>query len=190
MENYLWLLQLGATVPGRLTEQHDVYLDIAPNLASLKNSIRDFWKGCKSIHLDGFERIEFVDGYKITVVPAGEVEVDGLKLFFINLGGYREGSAVEWHQQMLVVAQNMAQAVGITKKSDFYQSMSVAGGPSHIDNRYGVAIDEVFNVKDILPPFTRSIFDLKIEPVTAEEIIQNLSGAGYFKLNELGKIEL
>lgn len=190
MENYLWLLQLGATVPGRLTEQHDVFIDIAPNLASMSTSIKNFWRGCKSIHLDGFERIEYADGHKITVVPAQMEKSQSLNLFFINLGGYRVNSAVEWHHQILVVAENMAEAIRKAKKSDFYKSMSVPGGPSHIDNRYGIAIDEVFNVNDILPPFTRSSFNLIIEPVTAENILPNRAGAGYFKLNELGNCEL
>lgn len=195
MENYLWLVQLGATVPGRLTEQHDVYMEVAPDLESLKVGIRNFWPGCKSIHVDGFERIEIVDGYKITIIPADKddsnrEEENELKLFFLNLGGYREGSPVEWHHQMLVVAETLQQAISQAKKSPFYKSMSVAKGPSHIDNRYGVAIDEAFNVKDILPEATRSQFDLKIEPLHTEEFKLNKKAVGYFKLTELGKIKI
>lgn len=190
MQNYLWLVQLGANVPGRLTEQHDVYLDIAPDLLSLKNALRSFWPGCTSLHVDGYERVEYVGGHKISVVEAGQGNTDGLNLFFVNLGGYRPDSAVEFHHQLLIVAETMKEAITQAKGSDFYQTMRVAGGPSHVDNRYGVAVDEIFNVKDILPAFTRSQFDLNIEPISTEKGGQNQRAAGYFKLNELGKTDL
>lgn len=190
MQQYLWLLQLGASVPGRLTEQHDVYLDISPDLLGLKNAVRQFWSGATSVHVDGYERVEFVGGHKISVVEAGMVNPSGLNLFFLNLGGYQPDSVMEFHHQMFIVAENMQEAISQAKRSDFFRNMGVPGGPSHVDNRYGVAVDEVFNVKDILPAFTRSQFDLKIEPIELPETPQNKSGAGYFKLNHLTSIEL
>lgn len=188
MKQYLWLLQLGATVPGRLTEQHDVYLDISPNLLGLKNAVRQFWAGATSLHLDGYERVEFVGGHKISVVETGTVKPSGLNLFFLNLGGYQPESVIEFHHQMFIVAETMQEAISQAKRSDFFRNMGVPGGPSHVDNRYGVAVDEIFSVKDILSAFTRLQYDLNIEPVAPQHIRPNLRAAGYFKLNELGRL--
>ncbi len=41
-----------------------------------------------------------------------------------------------------------------------------AGAPSHIDDKWGVDVDDVYEINDILPAADRSQFTLSIEPAT------------------------
>ena len=61
--------------------------------------------------------------YTIKLIESSEqVEAaTDLRLFFINLGGYQQGSFEEFHYKLLIVAPNQADAIKQAKKSDFYK---------------------------------------------------------------------
>lgn len=49
------------------------------------------------------------------------VSNNGLKLFFVNLGGYQQGSFEEFHYKLLIVATSQAEAISQAKRSKFYR---------------------------------------------------------------------
>ena len=49
------------------------------------------------------------------------VSNNGLKLFFVNLGGYQQGSFEEFHYKLLIVATSQAEAISQAKPSKFYR---------------------------------------------------------------------
>ena len=57
----------------------------------------------------------------------------------------------EFHEQHLMVGTSMGEIVKRVKQTEFYQQMGFAGAVSHIDDKHGVDIDDIFNVSDILP---------------------------------------
>lgn len=180
----LFYLILGATPAGRNTEQHDVFFGIAESLRDLVPQIKEFWPEAKGdIHIDGWQEVNAVDGFKINVVPKTDAS-EGDHLFFINLGGYKPGLFAELHEQHLMVGRSMAEIITRVKKTEFYKTMGFSGAVSHIDDRYGVDIDDIFKVEDILTQEFKDKYSIKLEK-SDESLRPNLMKVGYFKLSKL-----
>lgn len=159
MEGYkLFYLLLGCTPPGRHTEQHDVFFCIGKSLAELVPHIHAFWPEAEGkIHIDAWREVNTVKGYKISVTARGTQAPKSAQLFFINLGGYQPGVFEEYHYKLLAVAKNLGEAVQQAKQTSFYKEYNAAAqAASHVDNKYGVDVDEVFTVEDILPAAQKS----------------------------------
>ncbi len=112
---------LGCTPKGRFTEQHDIFFGIGKNLKELIPEIKAFWPEAKGkIHIDAWQKITQVDGFSIEVVTK-ESEIEGTeKLFFLNLGGYKEGDFEEYHYKVVTVAKSKAEAIKKAKKTTFF----------------------------------------------------------------------
>ena len=150
----LYMLLLGCRPKGRNVEQHDVFFGIAASLEELVPAIKQFWSEAHEIHIDAWREVSFVDGYIIKPLPRtciSDIEQNGLRLFFINLGGYRKGEFDEYHHKMLVIAKDLADAVVQAKEHLFYKQTGFRAAPAHIDEKYGLDVDEVYEVEDILP---------------------------------------
>lgn len=164
MENepkYLFMVLLGGTPPGRLTEQHDIFFGIGRNIKELVPEMKASWPGVK-IHIDAWQKISIVDGHSIEIVSEKNQQKN--KLYFINLGGYKPNEFEEFHHKMLVVAPSMAAAIKKAKATTFYHDFNGEdAAASHIDDKYGVDIDEIFLVKDILAN-RYPAFHLNIQP--------------------------
>src|SRR5690606_11906523 len=122
---------------------------------------------------------------QVQVVPraeeaAGESASD--KLFFLNLGGYKPNEFDEFHYKMLAVAPDQAGAVKQAKQTAFYKHTGFKGATSHIDEQFGVDVDEVFQVKDILTEEDKARYSLVL---TAGEGPEDEMNLGYFQLHKL-----
>jgi hypothetical protein len=180
----LFMLLLGATPAGRYTEQHDVFFGIAEDLHGLKNDIIDFWvEASNSIHIDAFREVNFVDGFKVTVVPHNDNSSSETKLFFINLGGYKKNEFEEFHYKMLVAAKDKGTAVQQAKQTAFYKHYNMKGAESHVDDKYGIDVDDVYVIEDILPEKYKKQF--KILLIVSNEIIEDEINLGYLMLNKI-----
>lgn len=180
----LFYLILGATPEGRNTEQHDVFFGIAETLRDLVPHIKNFWSESKGdIHIDGWQEVIFVDGFKVNVVPKTDNTADE-HLFFINLGGYKPGLFAELHEQHLMVGSSMAEIIKRVKKTEFYKTMGFKGATSHVDDKYGVDIDDIFKVEDILTQEFKDKYAIRLEK-TDEDLQPNPMKVGYFKLSKL-----
>jgi hypothetical protein len=74
----------------------------------------------------------------------------------------------------------MAEAIKQAKQTAFYKHSGFAGAQSHIDDRFGVDVDDVYEVHDILPESIRKQFSLVI---TAENnLAPDEFHLGYLKL--------
>src|SRR5690348_14562194 len=109
----LYMVLLGCKPTGRNTEQHDLFFGIGNSLSEIKKDILDFWKEANGkIHIDGWREVQFVDGYTIKIVKKEEgSESRKGKLFFINLGGYKQNEFEEFHYKMLTVAADKGIAI-------------------------------------------------------------------------------
>lgn len=177
----LFYVLLGATPKGRNTEQHDVFFGIAEDVYDLKKDINEFWQEANGkIHLDGYIEVNFVDGYEVKIVEKFE-NSDTNHLYFMNLGGYKLGTFQELHQQLLMVGNSVSSVIKRAMKTDFYKEMSFKNAESHIDDHYGVDIDDLSKVDDLLPSAMKEKYSIILKK-SSDEIQENPTKIGYFKL--------
>lgn len=177
----LFYIILGATPKGRNIEQHDVFFGIAETLHDLVPDMKDFWKEAKGkIHLDAYQEVKFIDGYEVKIVEKTD-EIQENQLFFINLGGYKRGFFAEFHEQHLMVGTSMAEVIKRVKKTEFYKTMGFDKAVSHIDDKHGVDIDDIFTVNDILPKKMREKYSIILQK-SDEPNQENILEVGILKL--------
>ena len=148
----LWMIKLGATPPGRFIEQHDVFFGFAEQLSDLVADLDFFWPEAQNQwHIDAWREVNRVGVWQINTVATSTAHTQqDISLFFINLGGYRAGEFEEYHYKLLSVAANKKEAIAAAKHTDFYRDFNFHGAASHIDEQYGVDIDEIHRIPDIL----------------------------------------
>ncbi|MDN3398696.1 DUF1543 domain-containing protein [Psychrobacter sp. APC 3426] len=123
----LFMVQLGGRPKGRLIEQHDIFFGVAKQVSELIDDINHHWPEVKNKwHIDSYRAISKVDNYSIKLVESSnQVEsANGFKLFFINLGGYQQGSFEEFHHKLLIVAATQTDAIKQAKQSQFYKQFT------------------------------------------------------------------
>ncbi len=180
------MILLGCKPVGRNTEQHDIFFGIARELKDLVPQIKASWKNSGKIHLDAYRAVTNVDGHEITITEKAESISKNVNLFFINLGGYKENHFDEFHYKMLTVATEKAAAIKTAKQSAFYQHTGFGKiATSHIDDKYGVDVDDIFEIKDILPEEVKNKFTINISSSIKENLPKDEMSLGYFKIDEL-----
>lgn len=183
----LFMLMLGCTPKGRHTEQHDVYFTIASNIADTVPGILAFWPEAKgAIHIDAWREVTQLDSMAVEVISRDEQadqEEDSSKLFFINLGGYKEGEFDEFHYKLLLSAPDKAGAIKQAKESAFYKHTRFKGAESHIDDKFGVDVDDFYEIHDILPDEMKKKYAIRLSARNIE--YEDELHLGYFKLNNL-----
>ena len=159
----LFMMMLGCKPEGRQTEQHDIFFGIATSLKALIPDIFQFWPEAKDkIHIDAWREVTHVDGCQVEVIPSTAAHDNDLHLFFINLGGYRPNEFDEPHYKLLLATPDKATAIKRAKESAFYQHTGFTGAVSHIDDKYGVDIDDIFEISDVLTNELKAKYKLKI----------------------------
>lgn len=180
----LFYIILGATPKGRNIEQHDVFFGIAENLKDLVPVMKNFWPEAKGkIHIDAYQEVQFVDGFQLKIVEKTE-DVSKDQLFFVNLGGYQIGKFEELHHQCLMVGKSMSEIIKRVKKTEFYKTMGFKTAESHIDEKLGVDIDDIYKVKDILPLEMKEKYSIILEK-TDEMNQENFTRLGYLMISKI-----
>ena len=164
----LFMLQLGGRPKGRLIEQHDIFFGVANQVSELIDDINNHWPEVNNKwHIDSYRAITKVGNHTVKLIESdNQAENDnGLKLFFINLGGYQRGSFEEFHHKLLIVAATQAEAIKQAKQSTFYKEFTFKdkdtpfNAASHIDDKFQVDIDDIYDVNDLV-----SNIQILIEP--------------------------
>ncbi|RYZ44417.1 MAG: DUF1543 domain-containing protein, partial [Sphingobacteriales bacterium] len=122
-----------------------------------------FWPEAKGkIHIDAWRTVTCVDGFKVEVVAAEDKQVQPAGLFFLNLGGYKPGEFDELHYMMLVAEGSKAAAIKRGKETAFFKHATFEGATSHIDDKYGVDIDDVYEIEEILSGKFKTNYSIKL----------------------------
>lgn len=158
----LFMLLLGCKPKGRHTEQHDIFFTVSDSLKNCIPDIINFWHDAGTIHIDAWREVTEAEDYTIEVIPATSKHKDKLKLFFLNLGGYKPGEFEEYHYKMIIPAENKTIAIKKAKESAFYMHTGFKGASSHIDDKYGIDVDDLYNIEDILPESIKKNYRLRI----------------------------
>jgi hypothetical protein len=181
----LIMVLVGCRPAGRHIEQHDVFFGIGSSIKDLIPGIVNFWPAAKNtIHLDAWREVTAVDGYLVNVVLCdGDRRATEARLFFINLGGYKQDEFEEFHYKMIVAAAGKAEAINKAKATAFYRHTGFKGAPSHIDDKYGIDVDDVFEIKDILPAEIKNKYNLIL--TVQAELKEDQVHLGYMQLHKL-----
>ena len=162
------MVLLGCRPPGRNTEQHDIFFGIATSLDQLTPAIKKFWPE-GYVHIDSWREVRYANGYKVVIKPRAESAGDTPKLFFINLGGYKPADLEEYHYKMVVAAEHMGDAVKMSKQTAFYKHTGIPGGPSHVDDKFGIDVDDTAEIGDLLSAHDKSAYSIHLVPGAAAE---------------------
>ena len=180
----LFMLLIGCKPQGRQTEQHDVFFGIGKSLQDLKEDIYLFWpEANKKLHIDAWREVTQIDGFSVNILLRSEKissHEQEPKLFFINLGGYKQNEFEEHHYKMIAACTEKGEAIRRAKQTAFYLHTGFEGAPSHIDDKYGIDVDDIYEIEDILPQRLKSEFCISLSKSaeTREEDIH----PGYIKL--------
>ena len=150
------MVLIGCKPKGRHTEQHDIFFGIGVSLKSLIPAIDNFWpEAANQWHIDAWREVNSVNGFSIDIVERDNAiktpqSEEANHLFFINLGGYKKDEFEEFHFKFLCMAKNIEQAKLRAKENGFYKNTGFKGATSHIDDRYGIDVDDAFQVEELL----------------------------------------
>lgn len=158
-----------------------MFFGIATSLKELVPDILNFWPETQGkIHIDDWREVNYVGGFKIDVVLKSYEPISAHKLFFINLGGYKPLTFDELQYKILSVDTNRATTIAKAKQTIFYEQAGFKGAESHIDNKYGVDVD------DILPSKFKMLYSLNIYPnVLSESDFMHL---GYLPIQKVEQV--
>jgi len=120
------LVVLGGRANKANIEQHDVRWVLGSKIEDTYDELRRHWFGTnEGLHIDSYKKINYVDGYKITLK---NIENNKLKdnkyftvknnrknLWFVNIGGYDPSSMQEKHEFGFVVASKELEAKNMAK---------------------------------------------------------------------------
>ena len=181
------MLMLGCTPKGRHTEQHDVYFTVAHTIRDTVPGIIQFWPEAEGkIHIDAWREVTRIDDFRVEVVlredRSAEPESD-YKLFFINLGGYKEDEFDEFHYKLLIAAPDKSAAIQQAKQTAFYKHTRFKGAESHIDDKFGVDVDDIYEIADILPAELKESYRIRL--TSGSTAGKDKVHLGYFKLANL-----
>jgi hypothetical protein len=180
------MVLLGCKPRGRFTEQHDIFFGIAKSLKDLIPEMKIFWPEAKGqLHIDAWREVTTVDDFSIEIVSKKSESAEPVfdHLFFINLGGYKENEFEEYHYKILTVAENLSVAARNAKSTAFYQHCSFKRATSHIDDTYGIDVDDIYNVTDILSKQHKELYSLKLSKI--ESSTEDYLHIGYLKIDKI-----
>lgn len=175
------MVLIGCKPAGRHTEQHDIFFGIGASVKELIPAMIAFWPEADDLHIDGYREVTKVDGFQVAVNEQAAEKTE--HLFFINLGGYKENEMEEFHYKMLATGKDKNEALRKAKATAFFKHTGFTGATSHIDDKYGVDVDDMALVEDILPAVVRSRYKLSLSPAP-EGMPEDQLHLGYFKLTD------
>ena len=172
----------GCRPKGRNIEQHDIFFGIGTRLKDLIPAIKRSW-GDGTVHIDSWREVCFVNGYKVLIAPKGTTPSPGIddtarKLYFINLGGYKPDDMEEYHYKIVVAAADKGEAVRMSKQTAFYIHTGFKGATSHVDDKYGIDVDDTYEIEDLLSEQDKAMYCINLAPGEGTDELH----IGYLKL--------
>lgn len=111
----LHMFYLGGNAGRSNIEVHDIQFAVCDDYREAVPALKAAWFGdADKIHIDGWQIVEWADGYDVCVSEAEEHTAmpseHAPRLYFANVGGYRAGQLAEAHVFGLFAAATPAEA--------------------------------------------------------------------------------
>ena len=81
---------------------------------------------------------------------------------------------------MLVASHDKAEAVKRAKSTAFYKHTQFDGAKSHIDDKYGVDVDDLYQIEEVLDDELKNQY--RIDLIPSQDRVEDQLHLGYFKL--------
>lgn len=157
------------------------FFGISSTIVDLKQNIIDFWPDADGLHIDSYCLVRKVGNYEIKIAERdNDYQKNDLNLYFLNLGGYKPLDMEEYHYKQLVLAHSMDEAIAVAKQNTFWKHHD----SSHVDNKYGIDVDDAYLVEDMLPADVRAKYGIQIK-FNSESVEDDRVVVGYLKIDEL-----
>ena len=152
----LYMFYLGGNAGRSNIEVHDIQFAVCDDYREAIPALKAAWFGdADKIHIDGWQIVEWADGYDVCVREAEEHTAmpseHAPRLYFANVGGYRAGQLSEAHAFGLFAAATPAEA-----KQKALQTLLTDHVQQHKDNLKDVdnllALDRIGNFHIRLTP--------------------------------------
>ncbi len=85
---------------------------------------------------------------------------------------------------MLVVASDKGEAIQASKQTAFYKHTGFKGATSHVDDKYGIDVDDMFAIPDILSTSLKEKFSVQISRLETE-VREDEVQLGYLTMERL-----
>lgn len=162
----LYAVCLGGRAPGANVELHDVAFAVGATLASCHEQLLDQWFGePDGLHIDAFARLDAIDGHRLEL--RREPGENGLRLYFVNIGGYEPGEFGERHAWSFFVGSDRA----AVKKRARRELLS---------GKTSVHRDDLYDVDDVVVVAPGGGWHVHLTPDPAAEAPEVVNG--YFPL--------
>jgi hypothetical protein len=162
----LFVVCLGGRAPGCKVELHDVVFAVGTDIESTHDQLLDQWFGAPDgLHVDAWARVEQVPGYRVRL--SSKPADNGVRLYFVNIGGYAPGELWERHAYALYAGESRADVKARARKE-----LLVGREAVHRDDLYD--IDDVLEVR----PSGAWHVVLEADPTAGEPAVTN----GYFPI--------
>lgn len=130
------------------------------------------------VHIDAWMKVEYAGNYKVLIEPLNTCAAQGDgKLYFVNLGGYKEGEFEEFHKKLFVVANGVTDAMAQLRSHNFMNEYTPTAlgtkAKAHFDDKHEINFeaDDVICVADIVTNYT-----LVLEPTHTPGINETVIG--------------
>lgn len=123
MSKKLYMIGMGGSVGNATLEVHDMQYVIAETKEEAFSIVKDRWYG-KSLHIDSYTEIKYLNGYEVDL--SGELESN---VYVVVYGGYKKGYIDELHDYNFVLADSKKEAKAFAKSE-----MSNYPYMDHVDN--------------------------------------------------------
>ena len=91
----------------------------------------------------------------------------------------------EFHYKLIVVASDKGEAVAIAKETAFYKHIGFEKAPSHIDDKYGVEVDDSYDIEDILPDHLKREYMISITELSSNDRVEDEIHLGYQRYEKM-----
>ena len=82
---------------------------------------------------------------------------------------------------MVIAASDKSEAINLSKQTAFFRHTGFKGATSHIDDKFGIDVDDIHEIIDILPAAIKEKYSLLISP--ADPLTDDEIHLGYLKLS-------
>lgn len=113
----LYAVLLGGKAHRCNIELHDVVFVVGSNIEETYPLLVNKWFGVTTgLHIDSFVELQYVDGHEIRISKDTLRIKDGKSLYFINMGGYKEGVFGEIHEMDFFIGSSKKEVLSEAKK--------------------------------------------------------------------------
>lgn len=138
----IFVIYVGGKTKRSLVEVHDIRFAVGEKIEECYEQLRKQWWGTsKSLHIDAWGVLKHANGYNIYLKDT-PVKNQGVKLYFINLGGYDSKKFTELHENVFIVASGEDEAKQKAKEQIKHWELP------HKDYLYEV--EECINIEKLL----------------------------------------